>query len=57
VNDKETPESPSAPGGTQPDPAREALKKPHLSSEELEKEIGDSEPWDEDSQNPADLGQ
>jgi hypothetical protein len=57
VSDQETPESPSAPGGIQPDPAREALTKPHLSSEELEKEIGDSEPWDEDSQNPADLGQ
>jgi hypothetical protein len=52
MSDQETPESPSA-----PDPAREALKKPHLRSEELEKEIGDSEPWDEDSQNPADLGQ
>jgi hypothetical protein len=52
VSDQETPESPSA-----PDPAREALKKPHLNSEELETEIGDSEPWDEDSQEPAALDQ
>jgi hypothetical protein len=57
VSDQETPESPSAPGGVAPDPAGEALKKPHLTSEELEKEIGDSEPWDEDSQNPPDLDQ
>ena len=56
MSDQETP-APSAPGGVQPDPAREVLDKPHLSSEELEKEIGDSEPWDEDSQNPADLDQ
>jgi hypothetical protein len=56
VSDQETPVSPSAPED-QPDPAREALHKPHLSAEELEKEIGDSEPWDEDSQNPADLDQ
>jgi hypothetical protein len=34
-----------------PDPAREALDKPHLGSEELEKEIGDSDPWDEASED------
>jgi hypothetical protein len=32
-----------------PDPAREALDKPHLDAEELEREIGDSEEWDEAS--------
>ena len=29
--------------------ARKALDEPHLNAEELEKEIGDSEEWDEDS--------
>jgi hypothetical protein len=57
VSDQETPLSPTPAPEDQPDPAREALHKPHLSAEELEKEIGDSEPWDEDSQNPADLDQ
>ena len=57
MSDQETPVSPSGADGVQPDPAGEVLKEPHLSAEELEKEIGDSEPWDEDSQNPADLGQ
>ena len=33
-----------------PDPAREALDKPHLSAESLKGELGDSEPWDEASQ-------
>lgn len=32
-----------------PDPAREALDKPHLTAEELEREIGASEAWDEAS--------
>jgi hypothetical protein len=32
------------------DPARAALNQPHLTAEELEEEIGDSEPWDEASQ-------
>lgn len=32
-----------------PDPAREALDEPHLDAEELEREIGDSEEWDEAS--------
>jgi hypothetical protein len=33
-----------------PNPAGEELEKPHLPAEELEKEIGDSEPWDEASE-------
>jgi hypothetical protein len=40
VSDPETP----------PDPAREALDEPHLDAEDLEREIGDSEPWDEASE-------
>jgi hypothetical protein len=32
------------------DPARAALDQPHLTAEELEQEIGDSEPWDEASE-------
>jgi hypothetical protein len=36
------------------DPARAALDQPHLSAEELEEEIGDSEPWDEASELPED---
>jgi hypothetical protein len=31
------------------DPARAALDQPHLTAEELEEEIGDSEAWDEAS--------
>jgi hypothetical protein len=33
-----------------PNPARKDLDEPHLPAEELEKEIGDSEPWDEASE-------
>jgi len=33
-----------------PDPAREALDEPPITAEELEREIGDSEGWDEASQ-------
>ena len=33
-----------------PDPAGEELKQPHLDAEELEEEIGDSEDWDEASE-------
>jgi hypothetical protein len=36
-----------------PDPAREALDEPHLDAEELEREIGDSEEWDEASEDDA----
>jgi hypothetical protein len=34
-----------------PDPAREALDEPHLDAKELEREIGDSEEWDEASED------
>jgi hypothetical protein len=34
-----------------PDPAREAIDKPHLPAEDLEREIGDSEAWDEASED------
>jgi hypothetical protein len=34
-----------------PDPAREALDEPRLHAEELEREIGDSEEWDEASED------
>jgi hypothetical protein len=33
-----------------PDPAREALDKPRLDADDLEREIGDSEEWDEASE-------
>jgi hypothetical protein len=36
-----------------PEPARAALDKPHVSAEELEQEVGDSEPWDEASEEDA----
>jgi hypothetical protein len=34
-----------------PAPAREELDKPPLDAEDLEREIGDSEPWDEASED------
>ena len=34
-----------------PDPAGEELKQPHLDAEQLEREIGDSEAWDEASED------
>jgi hypothetical protein len=34
-----------------PDPAREALDEPRLDAEELEREIGDSDEWDEASED------
>jgi hypothetical protein len=37
-----------------PDPATEALDEPHLRAEDLEEEIGDSETWDEASEDAAD---
>ena len=43
MSDQETPDSASPPPPDLPDPAREALEKPHLAAEELEQEIGDSE--------------
>jgi hypothetical protein len=36
-----------------PDPAREVLDEPHLDAEDLQREIGDSEPWDEASVGDA----
>lgn len=43
---------------TEPNPAREELDKPYLDAEELEQEIGDSEPWDEASEEKdEDTGQ
>jgi hypothetical protein len=37
-----------------PAPAREELDKPPLDAEDLEREIGDSEPWDEASEDSSD---
>jgi hypothetical protein len=37
-----------------PAPAREELDKPPLDAEDLEREIGDSEPWDEASEDSGD---
>jgi hypothetical protein len=34
-----------------PDPAREVLHEPHLNAEDLKQEIGDSEAWDEASED------
>jgi hypothetical protein len=34
-----------------PDPARDALDEPRLDAEDVEKEIGDSEEWDEASED------
>jgi hypothetical protein len=34
-----------------PDPARDALDEPRLDAEDLEREIGDSEEWDEASED------
>jgi hypothetical protein len=56
MSDQETPDFPSPP--VPADPAAKALEEPHLASEDLEREIGDSEAWDEasedeDSDSPA----
>ena len=51
MSDHETPDSASPPSPDLPDPAREALEEPHLTAEELEQEIGDSEAWDEASED------
>jgi hypothetical protein len=37
-----------------PEPAREALEEPHLSASDLEQEIGESDPWDEASEDASD---
>jgi hypothetical protein len=49
MTDQKTPEA--AGPGELPDPAREALEEPHLNADELEQEIGDSEAWDEGSED------
>ncbi len=49
MSDRETPDSASPPSPA--DPAREALDQPHLTAQELEQEIGDSEAWDEASED------
>ena len=50
MSDQEATRFASPPGRDLPEPAREALEEPHLTAEELEKEIGDSDAWDEASQ-------
>jgi hypothetical protein len=40
----------SPPASDLPDPAREALDEPHPNADELRTEIGDSEDWDEASE-------
>jgi hypothetical protein len=51
MSDPEAPDFASPPAPDLPDPAREALQEPHLNAEELEQEIGDSEAWDEASED------
>lgn len=51
MSGQEVPESASPAAHDVPDPAREALDKPHLTAEQLEREIGDSEAWDEASED------
>jgi hypothetical protein len=48
MTDHKTPE-PADPNEL-PDPAKEVLEEPHLTADELEQEIGDSEAWDEGSE-------
>ncbi len=51
MSDQEAPESVLPHDPDLPDPAREALDEPHLTAEDLEREIGDSEAWDEASED------
>jgi hypothetical protein len=44
----------SVPGEPLADPARKALDEPHLGAEDLVREIGDSEDWDEASEGTGD---
>jgi hypothetical protein len=46
MSDQKAPQGEDIPG-----PAREALDKPHLTAAELEQEVGDSDPWDEASED------
>jgi hypothetical protein len=41
----------SVPAEPLADPARKALDEPHLDAEDLERELGDSEDWDEASED------
>jgi hypothetical protein len=50
MSNQEAPPFEPPPGRDIPDPAREALDQPHLTGEELKREIGDSEVWDEASE-------
>jgi hypothetical protein len=49
MSDQEAPSFASPAEHDSPNPAREALDEPHLDADELKKEIGNSEQWDEDS--------
>jgi hypothetical protein len=49
VSDDEEREAATSSARPSPDPAQKALDEPHLSAEDLEREIGDSEAWDEAS--------
>jgi hypothetical protein len=51
MSDRETPDFASPPSRDLPDPARKALEEPHLTAEELQREIGGSEAWDEASED------
>jgi hypothetical protein len=51
MSDQEAEESALPHDRDLPDPAREALDEPHLTAEDLEREIGDSEGWDEASED------
>ena len=51
MSNQERPELALPPLPDLPDPAREALEEPHLTADELQREIGDSEAWDEASED------
>jgi hypothetical protein len=51
MSDQEAQDLASPPGRDLPDPAKAALEEPHLTAEELEQEIGNSESWDEASED------
>ena len=51
MSDQEPLEFASPSGRELPDPAQEALEEPHLTGEQLKQEIGDSEAWDEASED------
>ncbi len=51
MSEQEALEFASPPGQDLPDLAKEAIDKPHLTAEELQREVGDSEAWDEASED------